>query len=168
MIVNVELYLRPVEINYCFVSIRSVEFPLNSVHPSGARFNRPGEFGYYLASGLPTALAERYGAPRAAIPSGDALFGTPRLEYDLFDMRQFVTDYPAASGDYFPTDGDRGYEKCRQLRQLLEATSCSGVIFPSQKCPGGANVALWPLGEKPLPEEFFVQLSAFVTEPFDE
>lgn len=168
-ITSISGYLTGIDINENFVSIRSETYPINSVHPTGARFNAPGQTAYYVASGTPVAKAEKFGDPHAPIPSGEGVYTPSAGRYNmLFDLRAHLHDYPEEQTEYFATAGDGGYAKCRELRNSLEAQGCKGIIYPSQKVPGGVNISLWSVGSGQLPEDFFHRLTGFTDTSFQE
>ncbi len=152
-------YLTGVNVHEGFVSMRDDKYPITAVHPSGARYNEPGQTAYHFALGSAVVRAEKFRDPSASIPSGESFYGASGT-FECFDLAAYLADHPSESTEYFSTTGDSGYAKCRELRTALEEQRCGGIVYPSQRLAGGTNLALWPVGTAQLPPDFLEKLPA--------
>ena len=149
-------FVIDVQITEKVVTIRDTAYPVGSLPVSGeARFHRPGQVAYYFASGVTTAMAEKYGSSDAHLEPGDEMFRPPIGTFRLFDMITYVERHPETKDHYFAAGDQGGWPVCQDLRQQLEDNSCSGVVFPSAKQEEGINVAVWPLDGQPFGSGYF-------------
>lgn len=166
---NISGYFTGMKIDANFVTIRSEKYPVTAVHPTGARFNAPGQTAFYLSSGMPAAKAERLGDSEATMPSGENPYSISEGMYQpVFDLRAYLIDHPEEQNEILPTTGNNRYDRSRELRSSLELAKCCGVIYPSQKFSGGVNVALWPLGDLQFSADSFVRLTGYSNTSFGE
>lgn len=149
-----DLYIRHVDITEDWLSLRSTEFPPESVPcDRPGRYHKAGEVAYYAASGMQTACAEKYNDPNARVAHDHQAYGIPSGAYEVFDAREFIKHYPEAG----PLLTGSSYDAPQVMREALSDRNCSGIIYPSAKSHGGVNLAVWPLDNSPFVDGSFFQ-----------
>lgn len=166
MTTNYMNYVETVTITDDLVSVRSRKYAVNSANPSGARFHSAGQRAYYFGSGLATALTEVYGDPVSPIEPDDSLYAPPSGAYLLFNLCRFAEERPFDGSGYLQS-GSAEWGSCQALRTELQCLGVSGALYPSTKCLGGVNMAVWPLNGGGLPESWFRELSPDPSRPPD-